>query len=105
MPDAAEEHFAFGTDMGCELQTRIDWPIDSSTSTHVIRGRDLLSNFKEEYSSNVTLPDGKMVEPCGMGTTVAQKGSTLNTLTANEVSCVSRIVDNLLSVSKLTTKL
>lgn len=99
-----EEHFTFGADIFHERGNQDGWSVDSGASSHMTGNKDLLSSFADEVPRKVTLADGKAIYACGTGTVVfrVQKANGINTLTANQVLYVPWMVDNLISVLKLT---
>lgn len=106
-PEEVSHDFALRiTSSSQPICTDTDWSIDSGASSHMTGRKDLLHDFQQDRTRKVTLADGTEIDSVGKGTVVftAKKNGELNRLTATDVLYIPSMVDNLISVSKLTDK-
>lgn len=103
--DPPPREFAFGLSDGDNPRPRYqDWSIDSGATSHMTGCREILRDFKEEDGRTVTVADGKTIVAQGSGTVIFHvcDGNVDNTLKAKDVLYVPGLVENLISVPKLT---
>lgn len=98
------QDFAFEVTGPYEDRTKDGWSLDSGASSHMTGCRSIITDYKEHDNRTVTLADGTTITSKGTGVVTFRTtdGSTARTLTARNVLHVPGMVDNLISVSKLT---